>query len=77
MKIDLKLKTYEELQNEVISLSADSYLRYLKIEQLQSNWNSLREYVEELYNKQGSWASCGARYILDKMNELEWKDKEC
>ena len=42
-----------------------------KLEQLQSNWNSLREYAEELYNKEGSWASCGARYVLNKMNELE------
>ena len=45
--------------------------------QLQSNWNSLREFVEELYNNEdGSWAVCGARYVLDKMNELEGKDKE-
>ena len=42
---------------------------------LQSNWNSLREYVEELHNKESSWASCDARYVLDKMNELEGKDK--
>lgn len=44
-------------------------------DKLQSNWNSLREFVEELYNKEGSWAVCGARYVLDKMNELEGKDK--
>ena len=47
-----------------------------KLEQLKSNWNSLREYVEELHNKENSWAGCGARYVLDKMNELEGKDKE-
>ena len=52
-------------------VSADDYFK------LQSNWNSLREYVEELYNNEdGSWAVCGARYVLDKMNELEGKDKE-
>ena len=46
----------------------------LLISKLQSNWNSLREYVEELHNKENSWSSCGARYVLDKMNELEGKD---
>lgn len=76
MKIDLKLKTYEQLQDEVIKLLTNNYLKDSKIEQLQSNWNSLKEYVEELYNKEGSWAVCGARYVLDKMNELEGKSDD-
>jgi hypothetical protein len=47
MNLDIKLKTYEQLQNEVITLNTNSYLKDLKIKQLQSNWNSLRECIEE------------------------------
>ena len=44
------------LYKEIIKLQQEN-------QQLQSNWNSLREYVEELYNKEDSWAGCGARYV--------------
>ena len=47
MNIDLKLKTYEQLQNEVMTLNTNSYLKDLKIKQLQSNWNSLRKLIEQ------------------------------
>lgn len=77
MKIDLKLKTYEQLQNEIITLHTNSYLKDLKIEQLQSNWNSLREYIEEnMYQDNWGDSVILAKYLLDKMNELEGKDKE-
>ena len=76
---DVKV-TYEvntilsDLYNQIEYELRDDYNDSL--EQLQSNWNSLREYCEELYNKENSWAGCGARYVLDKMNELEGKDKK-
>ena len=65
------IDNYEKYADNYIDLEIEypEDKRYL---QLQSNWNSLREYVEELYNNEdGSWAVCGARYVLDKMNELE------
>ena len=43
----------------------------LLISKLQSNWNSLREWIEDLYNK-----GYDIKIVLDKMNELEGKDKE-
>lgn len=69
------IDNYEDYADNYIDLEIEypEDKRYL---QLQSNWNSLREYVEKLYNKEGSWASCGARYVLDKMNELEGENKE-
>jgi len=81
-KTDLAISSYgsvdlDELNKTVERLNKIPNMNDLVKEnnQLQSNWNSLREYVEELYNKEGSWAGCGARYVLDKMNELEGKDK--
>lgn len=38
------------------------------------NWNELKEYTQEKYDNP-SWASCGARYVLEKMQELE-QDKD-
>ena len=52
----------------------------LKINQLQSNWNSLREFVIQLQKLKGINQQCFswgvAQEVLDKMNELEGKDKE-
>ena len=54
------------------------YYEHIDLEQLQSNWNSLREYVIQLQklkgiNQQGfSWGV--AQEVLDKMSELEGKD---
>ena len=50
------------------------------IEQLQSNWNSLREWLEK-QNKFYEVSTMGYSYgvicnVLDKMNELEGKNKE-
>lgn len=42
-----------------------------KIEQLQSNWNSLREWLEEDKSK-----DLKSKQILDKMNELESSDNK-
>ena len=74
MKIDLKLKTYEQLQNEIITLNTNSYLKDLKIEQLQSNWNSLKEWIKEnswYYNTSDGCQWVDQFKLLDKMNELE------
>ena len=38
--------------------------------QLKDNWNKLKEYTQEKYDNP-SWASCGARYVLEKMQELQ------
>ena len=38
--------------------------------QLKDNWNELKEYTQEKYDNP-SWASCGARYVLEKMQELQ------
>ena len=74
MNIDIKLKTYEQLQQEVITLNTNSYLKDLKINQLQSNWNSLREWLEK-ENEYSDYKDIFYRehmgYVLDKMNELE------
>ena len=47
-----------------------------KLEQLQSNWNSLREWIKE--NNYGFNLSSNATLnkVLDKMNELEGKDNK-
>ena len=41
--------------------------------QLKDNWNKLKEYTQEKYDNP-SWASCGARYVLEKMQELQGSD---
>lgn len=46
-----------------------------KYNQLQSNWNSLREYIEEnMYQDNWGDSVILAKYLLDKMNELEKSD---
>lgn len=79
MNIDIKLKTYEQLQQEVITLNTNSYLKDLKINQLQSNWNSLKELLKEdlkqVYRDAG-YRNNIIREILDKMNELEGEDNK-
>ena len=43
-------------------------------DKLQSNWNSLREWVE--YQAEHTMQQHNYYGVLDKMNELEGKDKE-
>ena len=43
--------------------------------QLKDNWNKLKEYTQEKYDNP-SWASCGARYVLEKMQELQGSDSD-
>lgn len=42
-------------------------------QRLKDNWNKLKEYTQEKYDNP-SWASCGARYVLEKMQELQGSD---
>ena len=43
------------------------------VKNLKDNWNKLKEYTQEKYDNP-SWASCGARYVLEKMQELQGSD---
>ena len=44
-------------------------------EKLKDNWDKLKEYTQEKYDNP-SWASCGARYVLEKMRELQGSDSD-
>lgn len=46
VNIDLKLKTYEQLQNEIITLNTNNYLKDLKIKCLQQRIDKAVEYIE-------------------------------
>lgn len=59
---------YEIIDENILDIN---YMIY-EIEQLQSNWNSLREWLQ---NKE-IWDISIVAETLDKMNELEGKDKE-
>ncbi len=63
--IELVKKSYEELQYEVIKLTTDKF-------KLQSNWNSLKEFVENdfTYDEYGM-KMFDRSVLLDKINELE------
>lgn len=45
--IDLKLKSYDELQFEIMRLNTDNYLKQQQISQLTNNWNELKEWLKE------------------------------
>lgn len=47
-----------------------------KLDNLQSNWNSLREWIEEQQKEPNPTISITFTRTLVKMNELEGKDKE-
>ena len=54
---------YDGLKTIIVELQQEN-------KQLKDNWNELKEYTQEKYDNP-SWASCGARYVLEKMQELE------
>lgn len=74
----------KELQDKLTNIEDENRQKDIDNLQLQSNWNSLREYIKNKDN----WyydidCSGDKRYIfinindvLDKMTELEGKDKE-
>ena len=72
------IDNYEDYADNYIDLEIEypEDKRYL---QLQSNWNSLREYVEKRIQDCKRYYPCCSeefQHLLDKMNELEGKDKE-
>lgn len=70
----------KELQDKLSKVENKNREKDIEILQLQSDWNSLREYLEEMkLNKR--YDNDVERFTayddaLDKMNELEGKDKE-
>ena len=58
------------LQQENQQLKIQISAREEVCDRLESNWNKLKEYTQEKYDNP-SWASCGARCVLEKMQELE------
>ena len=63
---------FRNLETEEQAFEFLKYIKNLQQEnkQLKDNWNELKEYTQEKYDNP-SWASCGARYVLEKMQELE------
>ena len=76
--IDLKLKSYDELQFEIMRLITDNHLKQQQIDQLTNNWNELEEYIgKEWYCFDNESVECiVARNILDKMKEIKEKNNE-
>ena len=77
--MDLDCKELERLKElvpyKILALTPNEIINY--IEQLQSNWNSLREYIgEEWYCFDNESVEHEvAKNILNKMNELEKRNK--
>lgn len=46
--IDLKLKSYEELQFEVMRLTTDNYLKDKKIQELEQVISNIHNYIEKM-----------------------------
>ena len=73
--IDLKLKSYDELQFEIMRLITDNHLKQQQIDQLTNNWNELEEWLEE--NKKickENDNNIGVNFInivLEKMKEIK------
>lgn len=68
----------ELMEMEIENLEEDRKLLLNHVNQLQSNWNSLKEYIgEEWYCFDNESVEHEvAKNILDKMNELEGVDNE-
>lgn len=60
----------DKFQKELLTIIKDYEKLQQENEKLKDNWNELKEYTQEKYDNP-SWASCGARYVLEKMQELE------
>lgn len=62
-----------ELKSYVASILCEIDELQQENQRLKDNWNKLKEYTQEKYDNP-SWASCGARYVLEKMQELQGSD---
>ena len=76
--INLKLKTYEQLQFEITKLNTDIFLKDKEIERLNNIVNEIEKWLEEDYNKTLMYeiADC-PRYYLDTCEKiLKGSDKK-
>lgn len=77
MNADLKLKSYEQLQNEVTTLIKNNYLKDLKINRLQNNWDSLKKWLKEVNEFQRHMCNIKDNHItiieavLERIDKLE------
>ena len=69
-EVERMQKCIDELQQENKQIKIQISAREEVCDRLESNWNKLKEYTQEKYDNP-SWASCGARCVLEKMQELE------
>lgn len=46
--IDLKLKSYDELQFEIMRLTTDNYLKDKKIQELEQVLNNIHNYIDRM-----------------------------
>ena len=69
---DASIQIQELIEQDIWCPSNCEKLKKLQQEneKLKDNWNKLKEYTQEKYDNP-SWASCGARYVLEKMQELQ------
>ena len=74
---DASIQIQELIEKDIWCPSNCEKLEKLQREkqQLKDNWNKLKEYTQEKYDNP-SWASCGARYVLEKMQELQGIDSD-
>ena len=72
---EASIQIQELIEQDVWCPSNCEKLKKLQQEnkQLKDNWNKLKEYTQEKYDNP-SWSSCGARYVLEKMQELQGSD---
>ena len=72
-EVERMQRCINELLQENKQLKIQISAREEVCDRLESNWNKLKEYTQEKYDNP-SWASCGARYVLEKMQELQGSD---
>jgi hypothetical protein len=69
----------DELMDYIIELDEENGRNERKLAKLQSNWNSLREWIKEnswYYNTSDGCQWVDQFKLLDKMNELESGDNK-
>ena len=78
MNIELKLKTYEELQFEIMNLTTNIFLKNKEIERLNNIINGMEDFFKYAYDEEvkplndrkiSVWTIC-----LDKLKELKDSD---
>ena len=79
--IDLKLKTYEQLQFEINKLNTDIFLKDKEIERLNNIINELEKWLEEKLERldivgYDDDIFNGIELSLDKLQELKGSDKK-